>query len=379
MSKLERLIQELCPEGVEYAIFSTAVKLSRGVRVVRSQLKDEGAYPVYQNSLTSMGYYDKMNTPSNTTFIISAGAAGEIGYSISNFWAADDCFVCICSDKLISRFLYYDLLRQQNTILSQVRKASIPRLPRSAIENLIIPLPPLHVQREIVRILDTFTELTTELTTELAARKRQYEYYLQRLLSIDDGETKTIEIGEIGNISMCKRIMKSETTNEGEVPFFKIGTFGGEPNAYISRETFDKYAGQYPFPKVGEVLISAAGTIGRTVVYDGEPAYFQDSNIVWVENDESKILNRYLFYCYKLKPWFVSEGGTIARLYNDNLRRARILAPPLFEQARIVSILDRFDTLCNDLTSGLPAEIEARRKQYEYYRDKLLTFKEKAS
>lgn len=173
---------------------------------------------------------------------------------------------------------------------------------------------------------------------------------------------------------MCKRIMKAETSAQGEIPFFKIGTFGKEPDAYISKDTFEKYKSLYSYPKKGDVLISAAGTIGRTVVFDGKPAYYQDSNIVWIDNDEKLVLNRYLYYCYQLQPWNISTGGTIARLYNDNISKAKIFVPSLKKQYRIVSILDRFDTLCNDLTSGLPAEIEARQKQYEYYRDRLLTF-----
>ncbi len=173
---------------------------------------------------------------------------------------------------------------------------------------------------------------------------------------------------------MCKRIMKAETAPIGDVPFYKIGTFGKKPDAYISREKFEAYRKAYSFPKKGDILISAAGTIGRTVIYDGEDAYYQDSNIVWIDNDESTVLNRYLFYCYQLQPWAVSEGGTIARLYNDNISKARICVPPIEEQKRIIAILDRFDTLCTDLSTGLPAEIEARQKQYEYYRDKLLTF-----
>ena len=124
------------------------------------------------------------------------------------------------------------------------------------------------------------------------------------------------------------------------------------------------------------MLISAAGTIGRTVVYDGEPAYFQDSNIVWIDNDESVVLNSYLRYCYELKPWKVSSGGTIQRLYNDNIAKAVITVPPLDVQNRIVNVLDNFEKICSDLNIGLPAEIEARQKQYEYYRDKLLTFAE---
>lgn len=143
---------------------------------------------------------------------------------------------------------------------------------------------------------------------------------------------------------------------------------------YITKELFEKYKSQYSYPKKGDILISAAGTIGKTVIYDGKPAYYQDSNIVWIDNDEKLVLNRFLFYAYQLNPWQVSTGGTIARLYNDNIANATIIVPPLHEQERIVKILDRFDKLCNDLTEGLPAEIESRRKQYEYYRDKLLTF-----
>ena len=189
------------------------------------------------------------------------------------------------------------------------------------------------------------------------------------------GYTK-IKISDVGKICMCKRIMKSETSDQGDIPFYKIGTFGGLANAYISRETFEKYKSMYSYPKKGDILISAAGTIGRTVIYNGEPAYYQDSNIVWVDNNEKIVLNKFLYYCYQLNPWTVSTGGTIARLYNDNLANAAICVPSIAEQAKIVSILDRFKSLCNDISEGLPAEIAARQKQYEYYRNKLLTFKE---
>ena len=174
---------------------------------------------------------------------------------------------------------------------------------------------------------------------------------------------------------MCKRIMKAETSSSGDVPFYKIGTFGKEADAFISREKFDEYRNTYSYPKKGDILISAAGTIGRTVVYNGEDAYYQDSNIVWIDNDESIVLNRYLFYCYQMQPWVASTGGTISRLYNDNISKAKITVPSIKEQKRIVGILDQFDALCHDISTGLPAEIEARQKQYEYYRDKLLNFK----
>jgi len=192
-------------------------------------------------------------------------------------------------------------------------------------------------------------------------------------------EGKTL--GEIGEVRMCKRIFKSQTSDVGDIPFYKIGTFGKEPKAFIARELFDEYKGKYSYPKVGEVLISASGTIGRAVIFDGQDAYFQDSNIIWIENDERKILNKYLFYFYQIAEWNPSDGGVIKRLYNENLKRVNIPVPyptdpekSLAEQARIVAILDKFDALTNSITEGLPREIALRQKQYNYYRDQLLSF-----
>lgn len=243
--------------------------------------------------------------------------------------------------------------------------------------TFLIPLPPLPVQKEIVRILDNFTELTAELT----ARKKQYEYYRDRLFAFDDDRFEWIKLGDIGEVRMCNRILKEQTLDKGDIPFYKIGTFGKKANAYISRELFNEYKSKYNYPKVGEILISASGTIGKAVVFDGQDAYFQDSNIVWIENNEARVLNKYLFHFYKIAKWYIAEGGTIERLYNKNLKKTDIPIPypndidkSLSEQQRIVDILDRFDTLCNDISSGLPAEIKARQQQYEYYRDKLLTF-----
>ena len=290
-------------------------------------------------------------------------------------------------DKVYPSFLKYAF--RAESFRSQMKKAvrGVTRfyVAKPAFLKLTIPVPPIEVQREIVRILDNFTELTVELTAELEARKKQYEYYRDKLLNfsklhIDQpGGVRLMALGEIGSVCMCKRVLKSETSAQGDVPFYKIGTFGKQPDAYISQSKYEEYKRLYSFPRKGEVLLSAAGTIGRAVIYDGAPAYYQDSNIVWISNDESVVLNKYLFYCYSLKPWNVSKGGTIARLYNNDLAQAKIKVPSLAEQERIVSTLDKFDALVNDLSSGLPAELAARRQQYEYYRDRLLTFKEIAS
>lgn len=224
--------------------------------------------------------------------------------------------------------------------------------------------------------LNKITEYVTELTSELTSRKKQYSFYRDKLLSFED-EVYQVEwktLGDIGKVSMCRRILKNQTSDDGEVPFYKIGTFGRVATSYISRELFEDYKLRFSYPKLGDVLISASGTIGRTVVFNGEDSYFQDSNIVWLDHDESQVLNRYLYYFYQMNPWKVSDGGTISRLYNGNIEKTRIPVPSLEIQSRIVQVLDNFDTVCNDLNIGLPKEIELRQKQYEYFREKLLTF-----
>jgi len=164
----------------------------------------------------------------------------------------------------------------------------------------------------------------------------------------DDWEVRAL--GEIGEVRMCKRVLKQQTRVRGEVPFFKIGTFGAEPDAFIDRTLFDELTRKYYFPKPGDVLISAAGTIGRVVVYNGCPAYFQDSNIVWIENNEKIVLNTYLRHIYDVTKWPVSNGGTVARLYNDSLK-TKVFLPiaPLSEQYAVAAALSDVDALLTEL------------------------------
>jgi type I restriction enzyme S subunit len=146
---------------------------------------------------------------------------------------------------------------------------------------------------------------------------------------------------------MCRRIFNQETKNIGAIPFYKIGTFGGEPDAYISKELYEQYKEKYPFPKNGDILISAAGTIGRTVIYNGKPSYFQDSNIVWIDNNEKQLANRFLFYLYKIIKWN-TEGGTIQRLYNNILYNSLIPVPAKQEQTAIAEALSDIDSLITE-------------------------------
>ena len=162
----------------------------------------------------------------------------------------------------------------------------------------------------------------------------------------NEGEWLQKKLGEIGEPLMCKRILKEQTTTNSKngIPFYKIGTFGKEADAYIPIKLFEEFKNKYSFPKNGDILISAAGTIGRLVVYNGLPAYFQDSNIVWLGNDESMVLNSYLFHCYSTIKWQTSDGGIISRLYNSDLKNIKIFySKNTEEQQKIASCLSSLD------------------------------------
>ena len=401
MSKLNDLIARFCPDGVEYKKFSEVCSLHARVgwhRLTKAEHKNSGDFLLITGtdftdfytldylhcSYVSKERYlqdPKIQLMNDDILITKDGTLGKVA-QVKNLpkpaTLNSGVFVVrALNDSLNHRYILHYLMSNHFSAVVNQRKtgSTISHLTQELFSNLLIPVPPLEIQREIVRILDTFTELTAELTAELVARKQQYEYYRDLLLTFDDSkQVEFKKLGEIGKVSMCKRIMKYETSDDGEIPFYKIGTFGKIANAFISRELFEKYRTAYSYPNKGDVLISAAGTIGKAIIYDGNPAYYQDSNIVWLEHDESQVLNKFLYYFYQTQPWRISEGGTISRLYNKNIEQTKIPVLLLEEQERIVKILDRFDKLCNDLSEGLPAEIVARQKQYEYYRDKLLSF-----
>ena len=176
----------------------------------------------------------------------------------------------------------------------------------------------------------------------------------------DAGGWKEKRLGDVGNVRMCKRILKEQTSPRGDIPFYKIGTFGGVPDAYISREIFENFRNSYPFPKNGAVLISAAGTIGRTVRYNGELAYFQDSNIVWLDNSEKLIADNFLFYLYQLIDWSPSVGA-IQRLYNENILGAQVKFPSIPEQQKIADCLASLDDLITAQTQKI-ATLKTHKK-----------------
>ena len=178
----------------------------------------------------------------------------------------------------------------------------------------------------------------------------------------------SIRLGEIGKISMCKRILKSQTNEFSGIPFYKISTFGATPTVYIDEKIYREYKEKYSYPKKGDILISAAGTIGKTVIFDGEDSYFQDSNIVWIENDESKVTNQFLYYFLQTNPFITTNGSTIKRLYNDNLRDTKIPnVPSIQQQNQITDILGALDKKIQT-NNQINQELEAMAKTlYDYW------------
>lgn len=216
--------------------------------------------------------------------------------------------------------------------------------------NVIVPVPPFREQERIANALKSIDNLLISFDKLIEKKQNIKKAAMQELLTGKvrlkgfKKEWKTIALGDVGEPKMCKRIMKWQTNSINGIPFYKIGTFGKKADAFISEETFNNYRKKYNYPKKGDILISAAGTIGRTVVFDGRPSYYQDSNIVWVENDEKIILNQFLAYYYRIIKWQTEDGGIVSRLYNDNIKKAKLTIPSdLAEQQAIAMALTAID------------------------------------
>ena len=378
MKNLETLIQELCPDGVEFVKLGEVCVVQRGKRLTKKQLSDSDKFPVFHGGIQPIGYYSEKNRDANTVMIINVGAsAGTIGYSDKEFWSSDGCYCLSHVDSVVPKYIYYLLANNQHYFQAKVRHGGIPTLDALVVKNYEIPLPPIEVQTEIVRILDKFTSLEAELEAELKAeldcRKRQYEYYRDKLLSFDNVGGQEVEWKKMSEVCVnCDSKRKAVTgakRESGNIPYYGASGIVDYVKDYI----FD---GDY-------LLVSEDGA---NLLARNTPIAFSIKGKNWVNNHAhvlkfdnltSQKFVEYYLNSICLSTWI--SGAAQPKLNQENLNRIPIPIPPLAEQHRIVAILDRFESLTTSLQSGLPAEIAARRQQYEHYRDKLLTFKRKGA
>lgn len=348
------------PAGWELKKLGDVFKLEYGKPLNSSLRKPAGKYPAYgANGIKCRT--DEFLCEKDSIIVGRKGSAGELVLIKGKFWPLDVTYYVVLDElKYDLKFIFY-LLCLQN--LSKLATGVKPGINRNHVYSIKAYLPPLPEQQRIVTILDkafaAIAQAKANAEQNLKNAKELFESYLAGVFEnrSEGWEEKTL--GDIGKVCMCKRILKIQTSENGEIPFYKIGTFGKTPNAFIPKEIYDEFRLKYSFPKKGDVLISASGTIGRRVIYDGKPAYFQDSNIVWIVNDETKVLNEYLYVFYGYCDWNPSKGATISRLYNDDLKKITISYPPHQEQKKIVRKLDTLSSQTKKLEFLYQQKIDA--------------------
>ncbi len=339
MSELQRLINKLCPDGVEYKKLADVAEISTGLSNTNDAIEN-GIYPFYVRSQEPL---KKNDYEYDEEAVITAGdgvGVGKVFHYINGKYALHQRAyrIHITFDELSGKYLYYYFISKfPEYIKSQLFQGSVPSIRRPMLNKFKIPVPPMPVQREIVHILDNFTDYIACLEKELELRKNQYKYYRDMLLNFNDN----VEWNTLGEVCIIKNGRDYKSFGSGGIPVYGSGGI----IAYTSKFAFDE-----PFWNVDTI-------------------FYTDINT-------TKVIPKYLYY-YLSKEHLeqYNTAGGVPSLTQKVLNNIKIPVPPIEEQERIVKILDHFDRLCNDLTDGLPAEINARQKQYEYYRDKLLMFK----
>ncbi|UOR22802.1 restriction endonuclease subunit S [Helicobacter pylori] len=398
MHKIERLLQTLAPKGVEFRklgeVCESTNKKTLKISEV-SEVKNKGMYPVINSGRDLYGYYHDFNNDGENITIASRGNAGFINYFNEKFFAGGLCYPYKVKDtnELLTKFLYFYLKTNEIQIMENlVFRGSIPALNKADIETLAIPIPPLEVQQEIVKILDAFTELNTELNTELKVRKKQYEYYQNMLLDFKDinqshkdakmsAKTypkrlqtllqtlapKGVEFRKLGEVceSTNKKTLKisevSEVKNKGMYPVINSGR--------------DLYGYYHDFNNDGEnITIASRGNAGF-INYFNEKFFAGGLCYPYKVKDTNELLTKFLYFYLKTNEIQIMENlvfrGSIPALNKADIETLAIPIPPLEVQQEIVKILDAF----TELNTELNTELKVRKKQYEYYREKLLAFK----
>lgn len=388
MSRLADLIEELCPDGVEYRALGDVAELKRGQAVTRKEIM-EGQVPVIAGGREPAYYIDRSNRQGETIVIAGSGAyAGFVSFWNEPIFVSDAFSVVVDSGTLQPRFVYHWLCGRQEAIHALKSGGGVPHVYPKDVAKLRCPIPPLEVQREIARILDQFTTLEAELEAELEARRAQYEHYRNHLLSYDSlaarGPVEMVKLGDVIAISRGaspRPISKFVTQGEG-IPWIKIGDVDPRGKFVTSAAERITSAGAEKSRKVlpGDFILSNSMSFGRPYILQIEGCVHDGWLIL--SNVADHWIPDFLYHSLRtdnVQHQFaqLASGGAVRNLNSRVIESVELALPQKVVQEEIVSVLDRFDALVNDISSGLPAEIAARSAQYEHYRDRLLSFPEK--
>ena len=380
MSKIDEMLKN---EKVEWRKLGEVAYILKGKQFNKRDMLENGEFPVINGGILPSGFIDIFNSDENTiTISQGCASAGFVNFIETRFWLGAHAFSVSPNMKSVekyqygyyyfNRFLFHILKMKQNKLQDSKEGAGIPSISKEQLSNIEIPLVSKKTQEKIVEILDKFTNHVTELQAELQFRTKQYEYYRDMLLSedhlnkisekIDKFENNKYKITtvELGSIVEIKNGKDWKSLSTGTIPVYGSG---GNMGIYV-----DKYAYNKP-----TVLIPRKGSI-ENIFYLEEPFWNVDT-IFYTQIDEGKIIPKYFYYFmqnYDLKS--LSTDSTRPSLTQQIVNKIKIKLPPIEIQNKVVKVLDKFQTLLEDTKGLLPTEIEQRRKQYEYYREKLLTF-----
>lgn len=348
-------------EDWEQRMVSQLFKVTRGYVLAATQTEtektDEKPYPVYSSQTKDkglMGYYKDYLYEDAITWTTDGANAGTVNYRAGKFYCTNVCGVLLSNEVKANQMIAEAL---NNIAKRYVSYVGNPKLMNNVMADIVIQMPIQVEEREQLSLF--FTNIDNLITLH----QRKYDKLvnvkksmLEKMFPRDgkivpdirfSGFTEDWEqckLGKICSVLMCHRIFKEQTSETGDIPFYKIGTFGAEPDAFISRELFEEYKSKYPYPQKGDILISASGSIGRTLEFTGDSEYFQDSNIVWLNHDE-RLSNLFLKCFYSVVKWDGIEGSTIKRLYNDNILKTVICMPSVSEQEYVGIFFENLDNL----------------------------------
>lgn len=385
MTKLDKLIQELCPDGVEFRKVKEVYQRLKGTPITAGKMKEienpQGEIKIFAGGRTVINAKEEDIPNSNITrvpavLVQSRGVIDAVYYD-KPFTFKNEMWAYTADNSTSVKFLYYVLKNNMEYFRSAAAgMGSLPQISLPVTEDFLIPVPPLPVQREIVRILDNFTELT--------ARKKQYAYYRDKLLT-HSSETKICKLADVCESIADGDHMPPPKADDG-IPFITISNITEQNKINFSNTMFvpssyyDALADKRK-PHSGDILYTVVGSYGIPVCIEQDTKFVFQRHIAILRPRSEIIKARYMFHAmqsgaFKAQADKAAKGAAQKTIGLSSLAEMTLPVPDMCIQERLIRVLDNFDSICTDLSSGLPAEIEARQKQYEYYRDKLLTFRE---